>query len=85
MRISTEFSDPGFREDANMLDIRVMLDGVEVTTCFTCDSDKGEVWLGAKLPGREPIEAVRENRDCWTKYLYRGKVEIIENGTERKL
>lgn len=84
MRISVDRTDPGFREDANVLAIAVYLDGVRMEQCYTADSDKGEVWLGSRLPDREPIES-RESIGYWSSYLYRGKVEIIEDDTGRKL
>lgn len=67
--------DPGFHPDANLLDIRITLDGKVLNGCLTADSDKGEVLVFTGYTG---------NGEYVTEVLY-GKVEIIENGTERRL
>lgn len=89
MRISTEYGDPGFHPDANILDLRITFDGHAVSHVVTADSTRGEITcigvplpdeLNAELVSHEPGGAGRLSR--WT---YKGKVEIIENGTERRL
>lgn len=75
MRISVDATDAGFMPDANLFDIRILLDGIEVKNCLTADSDKGEilVFTGSSANG------------SWLTEWRKGKVEIVENGTERRL
>lgn len=89
MRISTEYGDPGFREDALVLDLRIELDGEVVRNCVMADSDKGEL----KVMGYMPAFRVARVATVYTParpgveptWTYAGKVEIIENVTERRL
>lgn len=82
MRISTEQGDPGFLEDAYLLDVTILFDGEPVNMCVTADSDKGEiVRLHIPLDGKEPVDFTYADPATGTfaRYVYRGKVEIVEN------
>lgn len=88
MRISINRNDPGFHPDALDFDIRITLDGETVHNCVTADSDTNELVVSG-----HPIAGVTVDYyqlptpvDSWKLYHYQGgKVEIIENGTERRL
>ena len=84
MRLSCERGDTGYHPDAAMLDIRILLDGQGVEACLTADSDKGEVWVCVEIPGRVYQERIIRAGE-WTRWRYTGVVEIVENGTERRL
>lgn len=89
MRISTEYGDPGFHPDANILDIRITFDGHAVGHVVTADSTRGEITcIGVPLPSELNAELVSCRPGAPGKlgrWTYRGRVEIIENGTERRL
>lgn len=84
MRLSCDSHDPGYHPEANLLDIRIVMDGQPVERCVTADSDKGEVWVCLEIPGRVYQEMVKAP-GTWTMWRYTGSVEIIENVTERRL
>lgn len=83
MRISTQRGDPGFREDALWLDIRIEFNGVVIRNAVMADSDKGEMKTRGYPVSGMPGVYMQEDGDA--SYVYKGKVEIIENGTERRL
>lgn len=85
MRITTERGAPGFREDALDLDISIWLNGQQVFDCIMADSDVGELaCTSPSLFGLVPYNKdVRKGSA--TLFFYKGKVEIIEGGTRRKL
>jgi len=81
MRISVDYNDPGFRSDANMLDIRVTLGGRVIHNVLTADSDTGMI----VTQGR-PVDTIGQPIDQSAGIVVtHGEVEIIENVTERRL
>lgn len=85
MRISTERGAPGFREDALELDISIQFNGKVVNNCVMADSDTGELSVAGRKIACETETGRDERPGMWTVFHYKGKVEIIENGTERRL
>lgn len=79
MRISTEYGDPGFREDALLLDIEVRLDGRKVANAVMADSDRGVV----KTRG-EPISDLPGVYYQGIVVTSFGKVEIVELSIGRR-
>lgn len=78
MRLSVNKEDPGYHPRATMA--KVILNGVEINSCFTADEELGEVHCFMKGPDNKFI--LNASRTELLKEVKRGKVEIILPGVD---